>query len=228
MNVTTLNLAGYRNWSEREARIVSFLNTSHSDIIFLQEVKLDTTHAPVPQSVYLNSLLDTPYLHSQSAVSRFYQSSDGGQQREGLAVLSRYQIIDSEVIVLTKRSDDKHTRIIQKVRLLVDGQIVSFVNVHFSNNQYSDEQLEETLQYIRASGEASVILGDFNIFDITAVKHLYENSYVTSTEIADYISFPSEAATFDYVLVPKQYQLSSLETHEGLSDHNALTCKLAT
>ncbi|MNI72426.1 Endonuclease/Exonuclease/phosphatase family protein [compost metagenome] len=131
------------------------------------------------------------------------------------------------MIVLTKRPDDKHTRIIQKVRLLVDGQIVSFVNVHFSNNQYSDEQLEETLQYIRASGEASVILGDFNIFDITAVKHLYEKSYVASTEIADYISFPSEAATFDYVLVPKQYQLSSLETHEGLSDHNALTCKLA-
>lgn len=227
MNITTLNLAGYRHWNEREADIISFLNTSHSDVVFLQEVKLDTTYAPMTQSAYLNAKLETPYSHSQSAVSRFYQSSDGSQQREGLAILSRCPIIDSEVIVLTKRPDDKHTRIIQKVRLLVDGQIVSFVNVHFSNNQYSDEQLEETLQYIRASGEASVILGDFNIFDITAVKHLYEKSYVASTEIADYISFPSETATFDYVLVPKQYQLSSLETHEGLSDHNALTCKLA-
>ena len=82
MNITTLNLAGYLHWNECETDIISFLNTSHSDVVFLQEVKLDTAYAPMPQSVYLNAKLETPYPHSQSAVSRFYQSSDGSQQRE--------------------------------------------------------------------------------------------------------------------------------------------------
>ena len=223
MKVTTLNLAGYKNWSERESSIVSYLEAVDSDVIFLQEVKFNSGYSPYSQSRHLNSLLSTPYPHSQTSVSRIFQSSQNEESREGLAVLSKHPIIDSEVLVLGKRADDKHTRIIQKVSLLIDSRVIIFTNVHFSNNKYSDEQLEETLLITKNRNESSIILGDFNIFDIQTVSHLYSKDYVASTEIRDYISFPSEAATFDYILAPKAFKYLSLEIGENLSDHNALT-----
>ena len=226
MKVTSLNLAGYKNWFEREAKIVSYLEAVNSDVVFLQEVKFDAKYSPLAQSKYLNTLLSTSYPHSQSSISRIFESA-GNESREGLAVLSKYPITDSEILVLKKQADDKHTRIIQKVSLLVDSQIVNFTNVHFSNNDYSDEQLEETLDITKSRDEASVILGDFNIFDIQTVSELYSDDYYVSTEFYQYVSFPSENVTLDYVLVPRDYSFGSLSIGENLSDHNALTFELS-
>ncbi|MNH50319.1 Endonuclease/Exonuclease/phosphatase family protein [compost metagenome] len=226
MKVTTLNLAGYKRWTEREANVIAYLDESQSDIVFIQEVKFDDRFSPYSQSKHLNSRLHTPYPYAQACISRIYQTSDGKDSREGLAVLSKYPIIDSETLVLTKQPDDKHTRIIQKVSLRLHNEVVTFVNVHFSNNRYSLGQLDETLRLVKNSGERSVILGDFNIFELGTVKHLYEPEYTASTEVADYISFPSENATFDYALVPHEYKLTSLTVGENLSDHNALSFEL--
>lgn len=226
MKVTSLNLAGYKNWSERESNIVSYLETADSDVVFLQEVKFNIEYSPFTQSRYLNSLLSTPYPHSQASVSRIFESG-GSESREGLAVLSKYPISDSETIVLKKRTDDKHTRIIQKVSVLANGQTTNFTNVHFSNNNYSDEQLEETLKITKSRNETSVILGDFNIFDIKAVSDLYSSDYRVSTDFYQYVSFPSENVTLDYVLVPREYGFTSLSIGENLSDHNALTFELS-
>ena len=225
MKVTSLNLAGYKNWPERESNIISYLEAMDSDIVFFQEVKFNIDFSSYTQSRYLNSLLSTPYQHSQTSVSRIFETG-GSESREGLAVLSKYPISDSEIIVLKKRADDKHTRIIQKVSVLVDGRTVNFTNVHFSNNDYSDEQLEETLKITKSRGETSVILGDFNIFDIQKVSSLYAGDYQASTEFAPDVSVPSEHATLDYVLVPYNYELTSLSVGENLSDHNALTFHL--
>ena len=226
MKVTSLNLAGYKNWSERESNIVSYLEAMDSDVIFFQEVKFNLEFSPFTQSKYLNSLLSAPYPYSQASVSRIFESG-GSESREGLAVLSKYSISDSEIIVLKKRADDKHTRIIQKVSISVDGQTVNFTNVHFSNNDYSDEQLEETLKITKGRDETSVILGDFNIFDIQTVSSLYSDDYRVSTDFYQYVSFPSEKATLDYVLVPRDFEFISFSIGENLSDHNALTFELS-
>lgn len=227
MKVTTLNLAGYKNWAEREANIVSYLESTDSDIVFLQEVKFNREYSPSSQSNYLNSKLHTPYPHTQTSVSRYYVQSDGIESREGLAVLSKYPIINSEVLVLTKRPGDKHTRIIQRVDILINNQMVGFTNVHFSNNEYSDEQLAETLQIIKDTGSTSIVLGDFNIFDIKTVSDIYSAEYAASTDFLQYVSFPSENATFDYILMPLDYTFRSLSVGEGLSDHNALSFEFA-
>lgn len=226
MKVVTLNLAGYKNWNEREAKLVTFLDETQSDVVFLQEVKYDPLFSPLSQSRYLNTKLARLYRYSQTSVSRFYQPPEGDSYREGLAVLSNYPIVDSEVLVLTKRPDDTHTRIIQKVSILVDEQVVNFTNVHFSNNQYSIEQLNETLTISKNRNDSSIILGDFNIHDVQTVSDLYAPDYTASTEFTKYISFPSEAATFDYVLLPKSYNYMSLSVGKGLSDHNALVIEL--
>jgi hypothetical protein len=113
------------------------------------------------------------------------------------------------------------------VDISINDQTISFVNVHFSNNEYSDEQLAETLQIIRDTGSTSVVLGDFNIFDIKTVGDLYSDEYTASTDFSQYLSFPSENATFDYVLMPHSYTFRSLSVGEGLSDHNALSFEVA-
>lgn len=223
MKVTSLNLAGYKNWTERASNIAAYLDQAQSDIVFFQEVMFDAENSPYPQSKQINDKLSMPYHNSHASITRYYLHSDGHESREGLAVLSRFPVTNSETIVLTKHTDDKHTRIIQKVDIQVNGQNVTFTNVHFSNNQYSTEQLAETLQIIKATEGKGVILGDFNIFDITSVKNLYSNDYIVSTDFSKYISFPAEQATLDYVLLPLGYSFTSLSLGENLSDHNALT-----
>lgn len=226
MNVTSLNLAGYKDWPDREPNIVAYLESTNSDIVFLQEVKFDSGYSPQTQSTYINGKLQKPYPYTQTIVSRYYMQSDGTESREGLAVLSKYPIINSETIVLTKRPDDKHTRIIQKVDIMIDERIVTFTNVHFSNNHYSVEQLAETLQILKNTDVTSVVLGDFNIFDIKAVANLYSNDYSVSTDFMQYVSFPSENATLDYVLIPHDYTFESISIGENLSDHNAISFEL--
>jgi endonuclease/exonuclease/phosphatase family metal-dependent hydrolase len=228
MKVTTLNLAGYKNWTERESRIVSYLATTDSDVVFLQEVKFEPAYSPHTQAKHINSKLPVSYPYSQASVSRYYIQSDGASSREGLAVLSKYPIVDSELFVLTKQPDDKHTRIIQKVDLQIDDRIVTFTNVHFSNNKYATEQLAETLEIIRNANATSVILGDFNIFTMQAVSDLYSSDYSVSTDFKQYVSFPSENATFDYILLPHDYTFTSLTIGENLSDHNALSFEFTT
>lgn len=56
MKITTLNLAGYVQWPEREAKIVSFLNASDSDIVFFQEVKFDPAISSHTQSVHITNV----------------------------------------------------------------------------------------------------------------------------------------------------------------------------
>ena len=226
MKITSLNLAGYKNWAAREPAIVNYLNKVQADVVFLQEVMFDPRISPLSEAQHINSKLETPYQYTQSTISRSYISSDGVESREGLAILSRHPITESEVLVLHKQDDDKHTRIVQNVHVLVHGQMQKFTNVHFSNNAYAREQLEELLRIHESRGEKRIIIGDFNIADLEAVRHLYEDSHTTSMVMGEYVSFPSEAARFDYILLPKEYTLVSLDVAEGLSDHNALTAEI--
>lgn len=228
MKVTTLNLAGYKNWAEREQGIVSYLDVTNSDIVFLQEVKFDREYSPHPQSHYVNNKLPTPYPYTHTSVSRYYMQSDGIESREGLAVLSRHPITNSETLVLTKKPDDKHTRIIQTVEVSINNRVISYTNVHFSNNQYSNEQLAETLQIIKNTERKSVVLGDFNIFDMQTVRDLYSPDYTASTDFSEYISFPTDSATLDYILMPRDYTFTSLSVGKNLSDHNAITFEFLT
>jgi len=226
MKITSLNLAGYKNWAAREPAIVEYIGKTQADVIFFQEVIFDPRISPLSEAQYINSKLETPYQYTQSTISRVFVSSDGVESREGLAILSQHPITESEVLVLHKRDDDKHTRIVQNAHILVHGHIQKFTNVHFSNNDYAREQLEELLHIHESRGEKRIIIGDFNIADLETVHPLYRTDYTPSTIMGEYVSFPSEAARFDYILLPKEYTFISFDVAEGLSDHNALTAEI--
>lgn len=222
ITLLTLNLAGYKDWSKRQAAIVVALNQANADIVLLQEVRYDPSISPVNQAEFINSLLATSYEHSVYDISRFYAPSVGEPYREGIAILSRLPLHNPETLALAKASDDKHTRIIQSVDVAIDSASFGLTNVHFSNNQHSTSQLKEALDILGSRNKSNLIAGDFNIFDINTQRGLFEDNYTVSTDITTYISFPSENATLDYMLLPNKLRYVSVKTVEGLSDHNGV------
>lgn len=222
LKIVSLNLAGFKDWPTREQKIVDFLNEARPDVVLLQEVKFDAGVSAYSQSASLNALLANPFPYNQTTISKFYQPISGEPYREGLAVLSSFPIENSEALVFNKQPDDKQLRIVQNVDISIDGEKVSLSNIHLSNNKYSSEQLAELLSILKSRGERRIIAGDFNIFHLQEHSALYEGTYTASTDFKEYISFPTEGHTFDYVLIPKNMSFMSLEVHEGLSDHGAL------
>lgn len=218
----SLNLAGYKDWSKRQAAIVAALNQVGADIVLLQEVRYDPSISLLNQAEFINSLLAVPYEYSVSDICRFYAPSIGEPYREGLAILSRLPLHNPETLALTKAPDDKHTRIVQSVDVAIDGVSCGLTNVHFSNNQYSTSQLKEVIDILGNRNKSNLIAGDFNILDINTQRSLFEDNYTVSTDITAYISFPSENATLDYILLPNKLRYISVKTVEGLSDHNGI------
>jgi endonuclease/exonuclease/phosphatase family metal-dependent hydrolase len=223
MNISfvSLNIAGYKDWELRLPKIVEFLDNQSAGVVLLQEVRFDTTKS-THQAAEINNLLNKLYPHSLSSISRFYRPSVGEPYREGLSILSRHPIEDSETLVLNQAIDDKHSRIIQIADVIVDGTSIHVCNVHFSNNAHSVSQLSETLSVLKTRDDEVIISGDFNIFDLSANAEIYNDKYVASTEVKSYVSFPSESKTLDYVLIPKSMSFESLEVIPELSDHSAL------
>lgn len=218
----SLNLAGFKDWESREQRIIELIDKEAPDIVLLQEVKFDPSKSNYCQSISLNKLLREPFPYTQTTVSKFYQPSIGDAYREGLAVLSRHPISNSESLVLVKQLDDKHSRIIQNIDLNVGERQVCIANIHLSNNRHSVEQLNELVSIFASRKEKRIIAGDFNIPKLEDQKDSYAEYYSSSIEFKKYVSFPSENLTLDYVLIPKESSFHSLDTHEGLSDHSSL------
>lgn len=226
LKIISLNLAGFKDWGLREQPIVDFIANEQPDVVLLQEVKFDLLQSVYSQSVDVNRLLPRPFPFTQTTISKFYQSSSGDTYREGLAVLSRLPITQSETLVLNKQLDDKHPRIVQNIDIEADGKSIFLSNIHLSNNKYSVEQLKELLSILKARGERRIIAGDFNIFDLEESKDLYTDEYTSSIAFKNYVSFPSEGHTLDYALLPKSVAFRSLEVHEKLSDHCALVFEI--
>ncbi len=222
LKIVSLNLAGYKDWQSREQKVVDFFNEANPDMLLLQEVHFDAKVSALNQAVSLNALLARPFTHSQTTISNFYQTSSGRIYREGLSVLSAFPIENSEVVVLNKNHDDKHPRIVQNIDIEVGGKSIHLSNIHLSDNKYSVEQFEEFLGILKAREERRIIAGDFNIFRLQDYAQLYGSEYVASIDFKDYVSFPSEGNTLDYILTPKAAQFTSLKAVDGLSDHSAL------
>jgi len=218
----SLNIAGYMGWLNREKLIINYIEAIKPDFIFLQEVQYDSKISNFDQAKILNSNLREPYKYSNSPISRSYIGHDKTLYREGLACLSRHPIIQSETHVLTKHPDDKHDRIIQTVLIETLNQQLEIINVHFSNNKHSIEQFREVYDFASKYKRWPIIVGDFNIFNLSELRELYKDHYSASTDFKDYISFPSERLTLDYLLLPKKFRFEAIETKESLSDHSAV------
>jgi len=227
MKIMTLNLEGYFNWDDRADHIIRHIRQTNPDIILFQEVVYLPEESQYTQVSLLNRLLKYPYYHG--SVTRLQPSPHYENYREGLAVLSRLPITTTEALVLKREADDPHNRIVQFIDVIDDKKIVGLANVHLSvRNDHAVHHLEEIFSIMQDRDETRILAGDFNVDNIDRhAASLWRDKYVLSTAKHQYVSFPEGHKTIDYFLVPKEYELDLLGlSHDGLSDHRALTAEI--
>lgn len=229
MKLTTLNIQGFDNWNERKKYILDYLQRQNADIIFFQEVVYLPEVSPFTPVEILNKTLNYPYQHN--AISRLQVGVEYPVYREGLAVLSKFPIIKSDIVALKKEERDEHHRVLQMFDAQIDNTIFKFANIHFSITDFFDlatPQLKETLEILKSRDEARIIMGDFNITFLEDTAELWQEDYIASTHIP-YITYPLMNKRVEYALIPKNYTFRSVSTSDdSLSDHRALTVEIDT
>jgi endonuclease/exonuclease/phosphatase family metal-dependent hydrolase len=218
----TLNVAGRKDIDARLDKIIDFLNEEGADIVCLQEVTFDDGSNLAHK---INAELSKPYEFVQADLAEEY-IREGVPQTDGLAILSRSKVYEAKVITLTKVPADEngrpdfHRRIAQLVTLENGTKIT---NTHLASNNNSHLQFEELL---KLAPNDSILAGDFNLpkQKMLTRKEIWSKSHTCSIDIKDYISFPKENQTFDYILMPTNKEIVDIRIIEGLSDHNAIAC----
>ena len=223
MKIISLNLAGRKaDIDARIDKIADFLSEEKADIVCLQEVTFD--HASLAKRI--NDLIPNKYNHVIADLAERFTDKHNKSQSDGLAILTSIQITEHRCLTLQKVPADErgrpdfHKRIVQVLELS-DGSKIA--NLHLASNQNSFLQLRELLAKL---SKDFIIAGDFNMHKskILAEKPYWEGAYNCSIEFKDYISFPRENCTFDYILLPHQKQFSKVETVKNLSDHSTVVC----
>lgn len=228
MKLTSINLQGFETWEQRKSHIATYIQDEAPDILFFQEVVFLPEVSPYNQVQLLNQSLG--YISEQTIVTRLQVGLHYPVYREGLGVLSRYPIVRSDAVSLTRAEGDQHQRFIQLVDILVDETIVKVAHVHFSITDVTDfatPHLQETLNILRERGETRIIVGDFNLTYLENSAELWQDEYIASTEVP-YVTFPKMNKRVDYFLIPHAYQFDSIQvSDDSLSDHRALTVQIS-
>ncbi|MBS3072430.1 endonuclease/exonuclease/phosphatase family protein [Candidatus Pacearchaeota archaeon] len=225
IKLLNLNIWNYNKWEERKPKIVSFIKKERPDIITLQEVRDDIQFNKKGdnQAKQLKRELDYFYYAFSPITDKRKERSEQYKRFciEGMAVLSKYQIVYSKGVKLKKHPNDRYTCGFLHVKLKIDNKKIDLLNVHFSNNEYfSLLHIFETLKYIKKRRISPVIVGDFNFYEYEILNDLVEKNFLSSMKYKKYISYPLNKWTLDYILIPKNYKFKSLKcTGRGLSDH---------
>lgn len=177
-----LTLVSYNLWNVmfhfdiRKYAIADMIRSTDADIIGLQEVRqyVADGHSQVDE---LQTLLpEYPYTAYQWSSSEDHSNNDPlpagapprSHYREGVAIMSRYPLVDSNRVVLTSLPHDQDTN--QRIALhatvmLPDGGTSSIVVTHISyakhvqcRNFWELRQLAQTLQ------PPVIMMGDWNVY----------------------------------------------------------------
>ncbi len=227
MKILNLNLWNYNNFEKRKPLIVKFLQEQDPEIITFQEVRDDRKYNSKNnnQGQQINKLLKYPSLKFIKTMDVNKVNKKKGEPPcfEGVATLSKYPFTKSKRFKLKQHHDDKFTRAILWTKL----KNIDIFNVHYSpNDLFSRLHLEETFSIAEDLNIHPVIIGDFNIRYPNIVEeaiHKYGNNYISSRTIKNYISYPLEEYTLDYILIPKHIRINSFScVGNNLSDHKAL------
>lgn len=228
----TLNIWRYDgNWEARKQKIISFINQEKPDILFLQEVFDDDRHNKPRdhQALQLNRNLGFKHCLYDvvEMVTRENNQPINVPVFDGLACLTNVDVINHELIRLTRAKDDCHFRAIQKVHIQFKGQEFIFFHTHFSNRaDWARFHLEETLTIADKEPIQPIIIGDLNILDINDVKDVFDRSslkYICSYDVRRYVSFPAKNEVLDYVLLPEDFRFTDIICEkDGLADHRPL------
>ena len=187
------------------------------DIIGFQEIDQKTSRV---------GGLDTMKALSDASGYEYYAFAKainykGGEY--GTGILSRYPIVEFEVIKLDSGSEEQ--RCVGHAVIDVDGVLFDFFNTHLSfesldlrTKQY--KQLSELL----AKCETYILTGDFNTANMTEFDVLPDATLVNNGKFG---TFPSSGNAIDNIVISKDWNIvDSGMGPKGHSDHNLLWAEL--
>ncbi len=231
ISLFTLNLWRYYDFDLRFPKIIRELKEKQPDVIFLQEVQIDKTKSPFSQvelikkelSEYIYSLHSTIYLKTNQRNEKLVVPI-----QHGMAVLSKYPIVNSFEYYLPLQEGNEEPRSILCCDIDINGVVRKFANIHFTNNEeMAKDQIGDFLGFIKSRNEERIMVGDFNMFHLYEYKSLLKG-YKLSYDYKKYISYPKDNGTLDYILIPESCEFESLELiNEDLSDHKGIFIKIS-
>jgi len=229
IKLVSLNLWRFHDWEKRFPEIIRVIKEIDPDVIFTQETQRDISIDSRNQIEILNAELAYPYTAYEIADIKLTRKGVPLKNPvdHGLGVLSKLPF-SSEAIELTKAADDKEKRIVLACKIMIGENPLFIANVHFSNSdRWAENHFKETLSLLKEKGIASVLAGDFNIFNIAQYKDAYGKDYAASSDQFEYISYPEDNASLDYILLPRNCSFKSFECRqEYLSDHRMLSAEI--
>ncbi len=196
-------------------KIVSAIRSLDPDIIGLQEVR------GTAQAEFLADSLGMNYV---------YLSHEDSRLEWGLAVLSRFKIIEYYGKFI--RYDEKKPRVALVCTIELRDSTVTVINVHFHLGDY-DEQVEETIRLISNVTGPVILMGDLNLIDPDAGLIPIKKKLIDTCEVVD-TEFSQEAKEIgthrfgskrlDYIFVdPNHFSVLEAglvpEEHRSASDH---------
>lgn len=226
ISILTINLWRYYDFNIRFSNIIRILKDKNPDIVFLQEVQIDTNFSPFSQVELIKEQLSEYHysIHSTIYLKEFQAGKKLNKPiQHGMAILSKYPILNSFEYFVSKNENETEPRSILCFDIKIESKIYKFANIHFANKEnWAKNQLEEFLIFIHSRGEKRIMAGDFNMYDLSRYNNIFDG-YSSSYDYKNYISYPKDNWCLDYILIPNNFKFTYLEILEDyISDHKSL------
>jgi len=214
--VATLNLFNRMGqWDRRAPLVIDQLEALAPDIIGFQEVNL-----ALDQGMWISRQINERFPdHLHYGIKH---AANPGMRAavEGLAIMSRLQPIEHEVLDLMS-----FERVAQRLIFGADDRPFAFVNTHLHYPPYAEQERAQQIEYLLAWLDRdsrdlpTVIVGDFNAYPeekgVTLLKARFrsaheavhgrepEKTWATPVNTFD----PSPHGTLDYIYVSEQFRV---------------------
>ena len=187
------------------------------DIVGFQEIDQKTSRV---------NGLDTMKALSEASGYEYYafaKSIDYKGGGYGTGILSRYPIVEFEVILLESGSEEQ--RSVGHAVIDVNGVLFDFFNTHlsFESLELRTKQYKQLAELL-AKCETYILTGDFNTAVMTEFDVLPDATLVNNGK---YGTFPSSGKAIDNIVISKDWNIvDSGMGPKGHSDHNLLWAEL--
>lgn len=178
--------------------IAHVIKRENPHLVALQEVDSDTERSgPGNQAAMLAEKLDMHYF--------FAKTIDYGGGDYGLAVLSKYPILEEELFLLPHVTEGSEQRVLALIKVqLPSGKEVQFGSVHLDYRRDPKDRLNQLEEIVRVTSteELPVILaGDFNAQpDSKSMEMVYQHFKPTCSECGPTFPADNPDKTIDYVV----------------------------
>lgn len=225
VKIMSLNLWGFNDWEKRFPEIIKSIKEESPDIVFFQEARKEISNFSENQVSILNKELQFPYEKFEKATIKTTKKGTPLKTplEHGLGIISKFPF-KTEVIKLKRENEDTEDRMILSAHINIEGKAQSIYNVHFSNrDNLAHLHFLETLEIAEGRKETPIIVGDYNIKNLSLYKNLYEENYKNSSDLFSYISYPDDKLSYDYFLISKNNNFIDFKCLDVyLSDHKAI------